>query len=61
MNINRKYKDRLFRMLFGTEENKDNILSLYNALHGTNYIDADAIELTTLRSSRGLSAVPEKE
>ncbi|MBO4506425.1 MAG: hypothetical protein J5728_08380 [Lachnospiraceae bacterium] len=51
MNINRKYKDRLFRMLFGTEENKDNILSLYNALHGTDYNDADAIELRTIEDA----------
>ena len=28
--VNRKYKDRLFRFLFGTEERKSNLLSLYN-------------------------------
>lgn len=48
MEINKQYKDRLFRLLFGTEENKANILSLYNALHGTSYSDVKAIELTTI-------------
>ena len=32
------YKDRLFRLLFGNEEYKDNILSLYNALCNTSYM-----------------------
>ncbi len=27
---NKKHKDRLFRLIFGSEENKENILSLYN-------------------------------
>lgn len=48
MEINTEYKDRLFRLLFGSEEHKDNILSLYNALQGTDYTDPDAIELTTI-------------
>ncbi|MCR5324403.1 MAG: hypothetical protein K6E85_14185 [Lachnospiraceae bacterium] len=46
--VNNKYKDRLFRMLFGTEENKDNILSLYNALNKTSYKDAGDIEIVTI-------------
>ena len=48
MSINRNYKDRLFRMLFGAEENKCNILSLYNALNGTSYEDTGVIELKTI-------------
>ena len=32
------YKDRLFCLLFGNEEYKDNILSLYNALCNTSYM-----------------------
>lgn len=36
--INKKYKDRLFCLLFGNEEYKDNILSLYNALCNTSYM-----------------------
>ena len=46
--INREYKDRLFRLLFGSEEMKDNILQLYNALNGSNYDNVDDIEITTL-------------
>ncbi len=48
MEVNRQHKDRLFRLLFGQEENKSNILSLYNALRGTSYTDVDLIELTTI-------------
>ena len=44
-NANREYKDRLFRFVFGAEENKAYLLSLCNVVSGT---DADAIEITTL-------------
>ena len=47
-NVNREYKDRLFKKLFGTEENKENILSLYNALNSSNYTNPDDIEINTL-------------
>lgn len=47
-NANREYKDRLFRFVFGTEENKAYLLSLCNVVSGTDYTDADAIEITTL-------------
>ena len=50
-NINRQYKDRLFRKLFGSAEMKDNILSLYNALNDTEYTDADELELKTLEDA----------
>ena len=43
---NRNYKDSLFRKLFG--ENKENALSLYNAINGTNYTLDDDFEYTTL-------------
>ena len=46
--VNREYKDRLFRLLFGTEEMKRNILQLYNALNGSDYEDASELELTTI-------------
>ncbi len=46
--IHREYKDRLFRFIFGAEENREHILSLYNALRGTGYTDADKIVITTL-------------
>lgn len=45
---NRKYKDSLFRMLFGREENKENTLSLYNALNGTDYKDASGLTFYTI-------------
>ena len=48
MEVNRQYKDRLFRLLFGTEEYKANILSLYNALRNTSYDDVNDIEITTI-------------
>ena len=50
-NINRQYKDRLFRKLFGSIEMRDNILSLYNALNGTEYTAADELELKTLEDA----------
>lgn len=46
--INVQYKDRLFRLLFGSEALKDNILSLYNALNGTKYNKPEEIELYTI-------------
>lgn len=46
--INYQYKDRLFRLLFGSEEYKENILSLYNALNGTEYNDLQNLELYTI-------------
>ncbi len=46
--VNREYKDRLFRLLFGTEEMKENILQLYNALNGSHYENISDLELTTI-------------
>ena len=46
--VNRKYKDRLFCLLFGNEEYKDNILSLYNALCNTSYTNPDDIQIYTI-------------
>lgn len=48
MSINRQYKDRLFRSLFGDEKRKENTLALYNALNGTNYKNIDDLKLTTI-------------
>lgn len=42
---NRKYKDRLFRFIF---QNKEDLLSLYNAVNHSNYDDPKALEITTL-------------
>lgn len=46
---NPKYKDRLFCMIFGNENEKQNGISLYNALNGTNYSEDEDVEVTTIR------------
>ena len=46
--INKKYKDRLFRLRFGSEEYKEDIMSLYNALNGTSYDNPDDLTITTI-------------
>lgn len=46
--VNTKYKDRLFRRLFGSMEMRENIISLYNALNGTEYGNDAEFEITTL-------------
>ena len=46
--VNREHKDRLFRLIFGTEENKKNLLCLYNALNDSRYEDVEGFEFTTL-------------
>ena len=47
--IQREYKDRLFNFIFGSEENKDWTLSLYNAVNNTNYTDPDAVQINTIK------------
>ena len=42
---NRKYKDTVFRKLFS---DRKNLLSLYNAINGTVYMDASQLEIVTL-------------
>ena len=49
--VNREYKDRLFRFIFGKEENKQWTLSLYNAVNGSNYTNADDVEITTIEDA----------
>lgn len=46
--VNKKYKDRLFRLLFGNESYKENTLALYNALNGTSYTNADDVTIYTI-------------
>ena len=46
--VQRNYKDTVFRMLF---KEKENLLSLYNALNQTAYTDADGLEITTLENA----------
>ena len=42
--VNKKYKDRLFRMIFNQ---KEELLELYNALNGTKYDDPQQLEINT--------------
>lgn len=44
----RMYKDRLFRMIFS---NKKELLSLYNAMNGTNYLDPEELQINTLENA----------
>lgn len=44
----RAYKDTVFRMLF---REKENLLSLYNAVNGTAYSDVENLEITTLENA----------
>lgn len=46
--VNRKYKDRLFRKIFGYEKYKPNLLDLYNALNNTNYDNPEELEINTI-------------
>lgn len=46
--VQRNYKDTVFRMLF---QEKQNLLSLYNALNGTDYTDTSGLEITTLENA----------
>ena len=46
--MNRNYKDTVFRMLF---QDRENLLSLYNAVNGTAYEDVDGLVITTLQDA----------
>ena len=48
VSANIKYRDRLFKAIFGKPENKEWTLSLYNAINGSHYQNADDIEFTTI-------------
>ena len=48
VHTNIKFKDRLFRIVFGAEENKKHLISLYNALNGTDFGESEMVEITTL-------------
>ena len=45
---NRNYKDTVFRKLFS---DKENLLSLYNAINGTAYEDSEKLEIVTLENA----------
>ena len=46
--LNRNYKDTIFRMLFSDREN---LLSLYNAINGTSYDNPEELEIVTLENA----------
>ena len=46
--VNRNYKDTVFRMLFS---DKQNLLSLYNAVNGRSYEDPEELEIVTLENA----------
>ncbi len=46
--VQRNYKDTMFRMLF---KEKENLLSLYNAVNKTSYTDVADLEITTLENA----------
>ena len=46
--IQRKYKDKLFTYIFGREERKENLLSLYNALNDKEYTDVNDLTISTI-------------
>ncbi|MCH5263661.1 MAG: hypothetical protein J1F42_12165 [Lachnospiraceae bacterium] len=46
--VQRNYKDSIFRMLF---KDRENLLSLYNALNQTGYTDVSGLEITTLENA----------
>ena len=46
--VQRNYKDTLFRMIFN---DKESLLSLYNAISGTDYKDPDELEIATLENA----------
>ncbi|MDR1759815.1 MAG: Rpn family recombination-promoting nuclease/putative transposase [Fibrobacter sp.] len=47
-NVNREYKNSVFTLLFGE---KKNLLELYNAINGTNYLENTGIEIITLSNA----------
>lgn len=48
LSVNRKYKDTVFRMLFA---DKSNLLSLYNAMNGSDYHDPSKLQIITLENA----------
>ena len=49
--LNNKFKDVVFCKLFGSEEYKDNLLSLFNALNNTEYDNPDDLRINTIGNS----------
>ena len=48
---NKKYKDTLFKFLFGNPKYKEFTLSLYNAMNNSHYTNAEDIQINTLEDA----------
>ena len=46
--VNEKYKDRIFKSLFGNPEHKDWTLALYNAVNNSHYRNPENIQFNTI-------------
>ena len=49
-NVQRQYRDRLFKFIFGRSENRKWTLSLYNAINGSNHTNEEDIQLSTIEN-----------
>lgn len=49
--VNKQYRDRLFKLIFGEEERKQYTLDLYNALNNSSYTNVDDLKLVTLEDA----------
>ena len=48
LKVKQPYKDTIFRMLY---HDKENLLSLYNAVNGRNYTNAEDLQIVTLKNA----------
>ena len=53
--INNNSKDRVFKLIFGRNENREWTLSLYNAVNGSSYTNPEDITITTVEDALYLS------
>lgn len=51
LRLNKQYKDRLFKFLFGNPEYKELTLALYNSLNDSKHHNPDDLEIVTLEES----------
>ena len=49
--VNREYKDRVFKFIFGNPENKEWTVSLYNAVNGSQYKNPDESQFNTIEDA----------
>lgn len=49
--VNREYRDRLFKFIFGNPDNREWTLSLYNAVNNSDYTDPADIKFNTIEDA----------